>query len=148
MTGEVCHAYNTSFCRLSSAFLLRKFTSKSNTTPGVSRRRHNLAWGIFTLTAYMRGPARKGYQVYMYAESRERVGKSVISVCKKAQKANRRILRLWKNRKYVLVLWFRHILKTVNLWQLKGMQSSKLGTCKRVPLVNRQKTKRVPSCQN
>ena len=94
MTVEVCHAYNTSFCRLSSAFLLRKFTSKSNTTPGVSRRRHNLAWGILTLTAYTRGPARKGYQVYMYAESRERVGKSVISVCKKAQKANRRILRL------------------------------------------------------
>ena len=59
MKGEVCHACHTSFCRVSSAFLLRKFTSKTNTTPGVSR--HNLAWGgILTFTAYMTRPCPIG----------------------------------------------------------------------------------------
>ena len=39
----------------------------------------------------------------------ERVGKSVILVCKKAQRANRCILLVWKSWEKVLVLWFIHI---------------------------------------
>ena len=41
--------------------------------------------------------------------------------------ANRwRILWLWKSKKSILALWFIHILKTIHLQQLQGMQSSKL----------------------
>ena len=40
------------------------------------------------------------------------------------------ILWLWNSRENVPVLLFIHILKTVHLWQIKGMYSSKLGTWK------------------
>ena len=67
--------------------------------------------------AYVYGetPPEIGYffmlQVYdgvgiLLNEVYERVGKSVISVCKKAQKDNSCILWLWKCRENILVLWF------------------------------------------
>ena len=49
---------------------------------------------------------------------------------KRLKRANRCILRQWKSWEKVLVLWFIHILKTVNLKLLKGMLSSKLGMWK------------------
>ena len=59
------------------------------------------------------------------------MGKTVISVGKKAQKGLTDALhsceKSWVNG---LVLWFIHILKTVHVQQLKGMQSSKLGMWK------------------
>ena len=60
----------------------------------------------------------------------ECVGKYVISSVKRLKRANRCILRQWKSWEKVLVLWFIHILKTVNLKLLKGMLSSKLGMWK------------------
>ena len=43
-----------------------------------------------------------------------------------------------------IIMWFIHILKTENLQQLKGMESSKLGNEKGVPFFNRRYTTGVP----
>lgn len=60
-------------------------------------------------------------------EAYETAWKSIISDCKKTQKGNRCILSwLWKSRENGLVLRYIHILKTVHLKQLKGIQGSKL----------------------
>ena len=44
-------------------------------------------------------------------------GKSVISVCKKAQKEEQMHFMAMKNSRNVLVLWFIHISKTVHFQQ-------------------------------
>ena len=64
----------------------------------------------------------------------KRVGKSVFPSVKRPKIANRRNIWLWKSRASV-GLWFSHILKTVNLQQLKGMQCSNLGLWKGYHLV-------------
>ena len=61
----------------------------------------------------------------------ERVGKSVISVARRPKGTNRYISCLWKSRENFLALWYINISKTVDLQQLKGMPSSKLGMWKR-----------------
>ena len=75
----------------------------------------------------------------------DRVGKSVISVGKKGPKSlTDAFYGCKKSQENVLVLRFVHILKTVRLRQLKGMQSSKIGVRKGYQSVNRRYTKGIP----
>ena len=60
------------------------------------------------------------------------------------QRVNNRILWLITSLKNALIWLFILILKTKNLQQLKGMESSKLGNEKGVPFLNRRYTTGVP----
>ena len=92
--------------------------------------------GVLPIMAYAGRLRTKGYhfQASVYervwislVEAYETAWKSIISDCKKTQKGNRCILSwLWKSRENGLVLRYIHILKTVHLKQLKGIQGSKL----------------------
>ena len=72
----------------------------------------------------------------------ERIGTFVISVVKRPKRVKNCIswLLIITSRQNGMVWWFIHILRTENLQQLKGMESSKLGNEKGVPLYNRRYT--------
>ena len=67
----------------------------------------------------------------LLVEVYERVGNLSFRSVKRPKRADRCLLWLSLSRENVLVLWFNdyHILKTVHLQQLKGMQISELGMC-------------------
>ena len=84
----------------------------------------------------------KGRDFNFLMEVYERVGKSVIWVCERAQRANRWILCLHKIEKTFYICDWK---MTVHLQQLKGMQSSKQGMWKGYHLSIGGVKKGVPS---
>ena len=92
--------------------------------------------GVLPIMAYTgrlrpKGVPFSGFRYILLVEVYERVGKSVIWVCERTQRANRKFLWLYKVEKtFYFCHWFP--VKRLHLQQLKELQSSKRGMWKGV----------------